>query len=392
MRRPRGPALRRAAARRPALRRRVQPAGPLPRGGRQDAAPADPVLTGRRTAARRRCLMTKAPQVGTTWMWWRLIGPTLAAVLRRPAGSGRYPWSVFSPQGPSLRELCIQALSSVDRGYDLLAPKFDHTPFRTPDGFLAATADTLSDLGPFDHGLDVCCGTGAGMLVLRSVCTAAAGLGPALGHARLRPDHAGTQCRVAAPVRHVLPHQPTARSPRQPDSGWLHRDDRRLDRPGPAPGRQLTVPTDPRAKAGRPSLMPPVASSGLPALRLGVTPVASEPGHTGEVYPWERPGWDDSDIDNGPASSAGTSAEDRGCAGSHRLRAPPPTLGYPAGQWPHRRNRTGPADRCVERSDDLVAGHGRARPDRSLTPGAGVRNLAVPDRTQADYPARRTCR
>ncbi|MFC0508898.1 class I SAM-dependent methyltransferase [Micromonospora costi] len=77
---------------------------------------------------------------------------------------------MFSPQGPSLRELCNQAFSSVERGYDLLAPKFDHTPFRTPDSFLGATADALSDLGPFDHGLDVCCGTGAGMAVLRSVC------------------------------------------------------------------------------------------------------------------------------------------------------------------------------------------------------------------------------
>jgi hypothetical protein len=39
---------------------------------------------------------------------------------------------MFSPQGPSLRELAMQALSSVEGGYDLLAPKFDHTPFRTP--------------------------------------------------------------------------------------------------------------------------------------------------------------------------------------------------------------------------------------------------------------------
>ncbi|MFF5180931.1 class I SAM-dependent methyltransferase [Micromonospora sp. NPDC000316] len=77
---------------------------------------------------------------------------------------------MFSPQGPSLRELCVQALSSVERGYDMLAPKFDHTPFRTPDSFVGATADALSELGPFDSGLDVCCGTGAGMLALRSVC------------------------------------------------------------------------------------------------------------------------------------------------------------------------------------------------------------------------------
>jgi ubiquinone/menaquinone biosynthesis C-methylase UbiE len=77
---------------------------------------------------------------------------------------------VFSPQGPSLRELCIQALSSVERGYDLLAPKFDHTPFRTPQSILDATADALAELGSFGQGLDVCCGTGAGMLVLKPVC------------------------------------------------------------------------------------------------------------------------------------------------------------------------------------------------------------------------------
>jgi ubiquinone/menaquinone biosynthesis C-methylase UbiE len=77
---------------------------------------------------------------------------------------------VFSPQGPSLRELCIQALSSVERGYDLLAPKFDYTPFRTPDSILGATFDALAEVGPFGAGLDVCCGTGAGMTGLASLC------------------------------------------------------------------------------------------------------------------------------------------------------------------------------------------------------------------------------
>jgi SAM-dependent methyltransferase len=76
---------------------------------------------------------------------------------------------MFSPHGPSLRELTVQALSSVEGGYDLLAPKFDYTPFRTPDEVLHATADALRPLGPFDRGLDVCCGTGAGLPVLRSL-------------------------------------------------------------------------------------------------------------------------------------------------------------------------------------------------------------------------------
>jgi SAM-dependent methyltransferase len=77
---------------------------------------------------------------------------------------------MFSPQGPTLRELAVQALSSVEHGYDLLAGKFDATPFRTPDRLLTAVSRTLEELGPFDAGLDVCCGTGAGLGVLRSVC------------------------------------------------------------------------------------------------------------------------------------------------------------------------------------------------------------------------------
>jgi SAM-dependent methyltransferase len=77
---------------------------------------------------------------------------------------------VFSAEGPSVRELARQALSSVEGGYNLLAPKFDHTPFRTPGGVLDAVAGALRPFGPFGPGLDVCCGTGAGMRVLTSLC------------------------------------------------------------------------------------------------------------------------------------------------------------------------------------------------------------------------------
>jgi ubiquinone/menaquinone biosynthesis C-methylase UbiE len=69
-----------------------------------------------------------------------------------------------------MRELAVQALSSVEGGYDLLAPKFDCTPFRTSDDVLDATAGALRPFGPFGRGLDVCCGTGAGMRVLGSLC------------------------------------------------------------------------------------------------------------------------------------------------------------------------------------------------------------------------------
>ncbi|MFD5876235.1 class I SAM-dependent methyltransferase [Streptomyces sp. NPDC060322] len=77
---------------------------------------------------------------------------------------------MFTPQGPTLRELAVQAFSSTMRGYDLLAPKFDLTPYRTPDRVLRAVADAVRPLGPFDRGLDVCCGTGAGVGVLRGLC------------------------------------------------------------------------------------------------------------------------------------------------------------------------------------------------------------------------------
>lgn len=78
---------------------------------------------------------------------------------------------MFTSHGPSVRELAVQALSSVERGYDLLAPKFDHTPFRTPDRMLDAVEETLAQReGSFGAGLDVCCGTGAGIGMLRRLC------------------------------------------------------------------------------------------------------------------------------------------------------------------------------------------------------------------------------
>ncbi len=77
---------------------------------------------------------------------------------------------MFGSEGPSLRELAVQALSSVERGYDLLAPKFDHTPFRTPESVLAGVTSALARTGPYDDGLDLCCGTGAGVDVLARVC------------------------------------------------------------------------------------------------------------------------------------------------------------------------------------------------------------------------------
>ncbi len=75
---------------------------------------------------------------------------------------------MFEPGGPSFWELARQALSSTERGYDLLAPKFERTPFRTPDAVLAPVARWLEQ--PVDAILDIGCGTGAAMRWLRPRC------------------------------------------------------------------------------------------------------------------------------------------------------------------------------------------------------------------------------
>jgi ubiquinone/menaquinone biosynthesis C-methylase UbiE len=70
---------------------------------------------------------------------------------------------MFQPGGPTFLELARQALSSTERGYDLLAPKFELTPFRTPDEILVPS---IAKLAPADRVLDVCCGTGTALRLL----------------------------------------------------------------------------------------------------------------------------------------------------------------------------------------------------------------------------------
>jgi SAM-dependent methyltransferase len=74
---------------------------------------------------------------------------------------------MFHPEGPSVRELLVQGLSSLERGYDLLAPKFDVTPFRTPDAVLGPVAARLAAGPPVAAALDLACGTGAAMVHLK---------------------------------------------------------------------------------------------------------------------------------------------------------------------------------------------------------------------------------
>ncbi len=75
---------------------------------------------------------------------------------------------MFHPKGPTFWELVVQCLSSTERGYDLLAPKFDYTPFRTPEVVLKVLAEQI---GSARRLLDVCCGTGVVMAALRDRCS-----------------------------------------------------------------------------------------------------------------------------------------------------------------------------------------------------------------------------
>src|SRR5580704_7180018 len=70
---------------------------------------------------------------------------------------------MFHKNGPSLFELIRQSLTSTQAGYDMLAPKFDLTPFCTPDDLLQAAVQSA---GHVDSALDICCGTGVAMEAL----------------------------------------------------------------------------------------------------------------------------------------------------------------------------------------------------------------------------------
>ncbi|MBO6939367.1 MAG: class I SAM-dependent methyltransferase [Deltaproteobacteria bacterium] len=72
-------------------------------------------------------------------------------------------WRPFGPSGPSWWELTVQALSSTDGGYDRLAPRFDATPFRTPDPIVRRALDGVERV---PAAIDLCCGTGAALGVL----------------------------------------------------------------------------------------------------------------------------------------------------------------------------------------------------------------------------------
>jgi SAM-dependent methyltransferase len=68
---------------------------------------------------------------------------------------------MFGPGGPSLEDLVREGFMSTVAGYDHLAPRFDTTPFRTPDSLLDEIAAYLGQGPRIGKLLDLCCGTGA---------------------------------------------------------------------------------------------------------------------------------------------------------------------------------------------------------------------------------------
>src|SRR5688572_33315216 len=104
---------------------------------------------------------------------------------------------MFHPSGPTFWELAEQCLSSTERGYDLLAPKFDYTPFRTPDEVLDGLAKYLGEPRSIDAALDVCCGTGAAIRILQPLCRQrVVGIDFSQGMLEVARRQVGSACRA----------------------------------------------------------------------------------------------------------------------------------------------------------------------------------------------------
>jgi SAM-dependent methyltransferase len=108
---------------------------------------------------------------------------------------------MFHPQGPTFWELAEQCLSSTERGYDLLAPKFDYTPFRTPDFLLDGIAKYLGGTQSIDAALDLCTGTGAAIRILRPLCRQrVVGIDFSPGMLEIARQRVGSACRAEPEV------------------------------------------------------------------------------------------------------------------------------------------------------------------------------------------------
>lgn len=78
-----------------------------------------------------------------------------------------------TPGGPTLGELVIQGLSSIEGGYDRLSAKFDHSVFRTPDPVLEGLQGQFFKC---QAALDIGCGTGAVLQRLQPFASELVGL------------------------------------------------------------------------------------------------------------------------------------------------------------------------------------------------------------------------
>ena len=121
----------------------------------------------------------------------------LGLPLGRGASAG-YQHFMFGPDGPRFSELVRQALSSTRGGYDLLAPKFDSTPFRTPDALLERVVAHLREGPRFGAAIDVCCGTGAVLTHLTPLCEKLVGV----DFSRGMLEEAARAIRVAPGLAH----------------------------------------------------------------------------------------------------------------------------------------------------------------------------------------------
>jgi len=73
---------------------------------------------------------------------------------------------------PTFFELLNQSLQDVEGGYDLLAPKFDHSPYVTPNFILQPFFERIKkEEKDFQSGIDICSGTGAASVDLAKICS-----------------------------------------------------------------------------------------------------------------------------------------------------------------------------------------------------------------------------
>jgi SAM-dependent methyltransferase len=74
---------------------------------------------------------------------------------------------------PTFWELAVQATSDTRQGYNLLAPRFELTPYATPEWLIEACRARVDRLYPLPEealGADLACGTGRAALVLARSC------------------------------------------------------------------------------------------------------------------------------------------------------------------------------------------------------------------------------